>query len=94
MRITIRLFGRLHDLCGGTEFERDAPGAATVATVWAMLAAEFPLVAPYARSVSAAVNADFAKMTTVIADGDEVAFLPPVSGGMQVPRQPLGEECS
>jgi molybdopterin converting factor subunit 1 len=94
MRITIRLFGRLHDLCGATELERHAPAEATVATVWAMLAAEFPSVAPYARSVSAAVNADFAKMTTVLAEGDDVAFLPPVSGGAQAPRRTPGEECS
>jgi molybdopterin converting factor subunit 1 len=81
MRVTIRLFGRLHDLAGATELERDVPVAATAASVWHMLAAEVPVVAPYAQSVSVAVNADFAKMTTVLEDGDEVAFLPPVSGG-------------
>ncbi|HEX7485740.1 MAG TPA: molybdopterin converting factor subunit 1 [Vicinamibacterales bacterium] len=82
MRITIRLFGRLHDLAGASELEREVPMTATVASVWQMLAAEFPTVAPYARSVSAAVNADFVKTTTTLAEGDEVAFLPPVSGGM------------
>jgi molybdopterin converting factor small subunit len=34
--------------------------------------------------VSAAVNADFARMDAAVSDGDEVAFLPPVSGGQQV----------
>jgi molybdopterin converting factor subunit 1 len=82
MRITIRLFGRLHDLAGAAELAREVPDAATVESVWQGLAAEFPAVAPYARSVSAAVNADFAKKTTTLFDGDEVAFLPPVSGGM------------
>jgi molybdopterin converting factor small subunit len=53
----------------------------TAADVWQALAAEFPAVAPHARSVSVAVNADFARMTTVLGNGDEVAFLPPVSGG-------------
>jgi sulfur-carrier protein len=81
MRVRIRLFGRLHDLVGATEAQRDLPAAATAGDVWQMLAAEFPAVAPYARSVSVAVNADFAKMTTMLRDGDEVAFLPPVSGG-------------
>jgi molybdopterin converting factor subunit 1 len=81
MRVTIRLFGRLHDLAGATELERGVPAAATAASVWQMLAAEFPAVAPYTRSVSVAVNADFARMTTVLGNGDAVAFLPPVSGG-------------
>jgi molybdopterin converting factor subunit 1 len=81
MRITIRLFGRLREMAGAPELEREVPAAATVATAWALLATEFPQVAPYARSVSAAVNADFAKMTAPLAAGDEVAFLPPVSGG-------------
>jgi molybdopterin converting factor subunit 1 len=81
MRITIRLFGRLHDLAGATHVERTVPAEATVATAWDVVAAEYPAVAPYARSVSAAVNADFAKLTTPLEDGDEVAFLPPVSGG-------------
>lgn len=81
MRVTIRLFGRLHDLAGATSLDREVPDGATVQGAWNALAAEFPAVAPYARSVSPAVNADFAKMTTGLADGDEVAFLPPVSGG-------------
>jgi molybdopterin converting factor subunit 1 len=75
------LFGRLHDLAGAAELERDAPTGATVGDVWRQLAAEIPAIAPYSRSISAAVNADFARMTTAVADGDEVAFLPPVSGG-------------
>ena len=63
------------------ELVRAVPAPATVATVWQALSDEFPAVAPYARSLSAAVNAEFAKITTTVADGDEVAFLPPVAGG-------------
>jgi len=81
MRITIRLFGRLRDMAGATELSRELASPATVASAWQLLASEFPQVAPYARSVSAAINADFAKMTAAIEAGDEVAFLPPVSGG-------------
>jgi molybdopterin converting factor subunit 1 len=81
MLVRIRLFGRLHDLAGASELERQVPGDATVATVWERLASEFPSLASYRRSVSAAVNADFSRMTARLTDGDEVAFLPPVSGG-------------
>jgi molybdopterin converting factor subunit 1 len=81
MHVRVRLFGRLHDLVGASELDRDVPPGSTVGAVWQQLAAEFPAVGPYARAVSAAVNADFSKMTAAVADGDEVAFLPPVSGG-------------
>jgi len=81
MRVTIRLFAGLHDLAGAAELAREVPAEATVGTVWAMLVKEFPALAPYASSVSGAVNADYARMTSPVRDGDEVAFLPPVSGG-------------
>ncbi len=81
MQVTIRLFGRLREMAGAPELRRDVPESATVAAAWDLLAAEFPSMAPYARSVSAAVNADFAKMSARLAKNDEVAFLPPVSGG-------------
>ncbi len=81
MRVIVRLFGRLHDLVGTSVLEREIEAPATAAGVWQMLATETPAVAPYAESVSVAVNADFARMTTRLEAGDEVAFLPPVSGG-------------
>jgi molybdopterin converting factor small subunit len=60
---------------------RDIAPGATIRSVWRDLAAEFPELANYERSISSAVNADYAKMDQVLSDGDEVAFLPPVSGG-------------
>jgi molybdopterin converting factor subunit 1 len=81
MRVTVRLFARLRDIAGAAELVRDVPKGATVATVWDTLATEFPELASYRSSISSAVNADYAKMQTAVQDGDEVAFLPPVSGG-------------
>jgi molybdopterin converting factor small subunit len=49
--------------------------------VWNALLRDYPAIAPYAASMSCAVNADYARMTTTVHEGDEVAFLPPVSGG-------------
>ena len=79
--MTVRLFARLRELAGTGELVREAPAGATVRTVWDSLTADFPALAPYAQSISCAVNADYARMTTAIDDGDEIAFLPPVSGG-------------
>ena len=81
MHVTVRLFARLRDLVGAGELQREVPEDATVAGVWAVLVRDYPAAAPYAESMSCAVNAEYARMTTTIHDGDEVAFLPPVSGG-------------
>jgi molybdopterin converting factor subunit 1 len=81
MHVRVRLFARLRELVGSGELERDVPDGATVETVWASLVRDHSVIAPYAESMSCAVNADYARMTTPLSDGDEVAFLPPVSGG-------------
>jgi sulfur-carrier protein len=81
MRITIRLFARLRDLAGSGTLTREVQDGASVETVWQGLAREFPAAAPLRASIAAAVNADYAKFETAVAEGDEVAFLPPVSGG-------------
>ena len=81
MRVTVRLFARLRDIAGASELARDLAPGATIGDLWRQLAGEFPELAPYERSISSAVNADYARLDTPLADGDEVAFLPPVSGG-------------
>jgi molybdopterin converting factor subunit 1 len=81
MRVTVRLFARLREIAGAADLTRDVPAPATAATVWASLVAEFPALAPYAPTISCAVNEEYAKLSTPVREGDEVAFLPPVSGG-------------
>jgi molybdopterin converting factor subunit 1 len=81
MRVTVRLFARLRDIAGAAELARDVTPGATIGTVWHQLADEYPELEPYGRSISSAVNADYARMDHVLGEGDEVAFLPPVSGG-------------
>ena len=81
MRVTVQLFARLRELAGTTEIECDVPSGATIRAVWAAAAARHPELEPFAANVSCARNEDFAKMTTAVSDGDQIAFLPPVSGG-------------
>jgi molybdopterin converting factor subunit 1 len=81
MRVTVRLFARLRDLAGSGELVRDVPGPATVQTVWRGLVEEMPALGEYERTMSVAVNADYSKLSAPVCEGDEVAFLPPVSGG-------------
>ena len=81
MRVTVRLFARLRELAGAGELSREVPPESTVDGVWTALVREFPAIAAYRQSLSCAVNAEYASFQTPIAEGDEVAFLPPVSGG-------------
>lgn len=81
MRVKVRLFARLRDLAGGAEMDQVVPEGATIATVWDALVSQHPALADYARAVSCARNDDFASMQIPVRDGDEIAFLPPVSGG-------------
>jgi molybdopterin synthase sulfur carrier subunit len=80
MRVTVRLFARLRDITGSSELVRDV-GEGTARQVWNDLVKEFPPLGAYTASISVAINTDYARLDGQVKDGDEVAFLPPVSGG-------------
>ena len=79
--MTVKLFARLRDIAGSPELARDVAPGATIGSVWRELAREFPALAAYGASVSCAVNEEYARPSRSLEDGDEIAFLPPVSGG-------------
>ena len=81
MRVTVRLFARLRELVGRSELQQELPDDATAQTAWDALVADNPGIAGYASSISCAVNEEYARLSQHLGDGDEVAFLPPVSGG-------------
>lgn len=81
MRVTVRLFARLRDIAGSSELHMDLPENATAGSLWDSLATKHSELAKYRDVISTAVNEDYAKLDCTLSDGDEVAFLPPVSGG-------------
>jgi len=81
MRVTVQCFARLRELSGRDEWVCDVPAGSTVGDVWDRLVASSPAAGALAATISCAVNAEFASMRAPVRDGDEVAFLPPVSGG-------------
>jgi molybdopterin converting factor subunit 1 len=81
MRVRVRLFARLREAAGRAECDVAVASGASVTDVWGALVARYPSLEPFGGSVTCAVNADFAKMAALVREGDEVAFLPPVSGG-------------
>jgi molybdopterin converting factor subunit 1 len=81
MRVTVRLFAQLRDLAGTSDLECTVAYGASVEDVWRTLLRDHPALASFSRAMSVAVNLDYARMDAPVQDGDEVAFLPPVSGG-------------
>ena len=81
MRVTVRLFARLREIAGASEVVVDVEPPATVAAVWSELARRHSGLHPFAHAVSAARNLEYVRPDAAVSDGDEIAFLPPVSGG-------------
>jgi molybdopterin converting factor subunit 1 len=79
--VRIRLFARLREIAGQGELSRSLPDGTDARGAWEEIAREYPALAPYGASISCAVNEEYAKFSTELKDGDEIAFLPPVSGG-------------
>jgi MoaE-MoaD fusion protein len=81
IRIRVRLFAMQRELAGTREEVLELPAGATIEHAWESLVAKHPLLAPGRPSVRFARNAAYAPSTTLLEDGDEVAMIPPVSGG-------------
>jgi molybdopterin converting factor subunit 1 len=79
--VTIRLFARLREMAGAPEVRLELPDAASVGDAWTALTRMVAGMDAYGPTVSCAVNEDYARMSSPLHEGDEVAFLPPVSGG-------------
>ncbi len=71
----------LKDIAGCSSDELTLPAGSTVETVFEHYAHRFPRLGDYSGSVVLALNQQFQPRATAVGDGDEVAFLPPVSGG-------------
>jgi molybdopterin converting factor subunit 1 len=81
MKATVRLFARLADLAGTREVELDLGEGLTAADVLPLLARHYPALAGFDASLMYAVNSEYADPSQPIRDGDEIALIPPVSGG-------------
>ena len=87
MRIRVRLFAVQRELAGTREVSLDLPVGATIEDGWTALVARFPILAPGRPSVRFAHNGEYAEPTRALADGDELACIPPVSGGADEPPE-------
>lgn len=81
MRVRVLFFGRLKDIVGRSEEDAELSDGARVEDLFARYGRSFPELAQFRASVVASVNQEFAEWRSPLSSGDEVAFLPPVSGG-------------
>jgi molybdopterin synthase catalytic subunit len=88
MRVGVRLFAGLRELAGARERELELPEGATVADVWPALG-----LGDEPGGLLYAVNRSYVEPTQALAAGDEVALIPPVSGGaFRLSAEPLSLE--
>ena len=81
MRVRLRYFASIRERVGRTAEELDVPAGFTVAQLWEQLVAEVPDLAQ--QRYRPAVNQEYTTPDHALAEGDEVVFIPPVSGGAE-----------
>jgi molybdopterin converting factor subunit 1 len=81
MRVRVRFFGLLKDMCGSAEDQLELSAGSPAKAVFDHYSARFPQLASMGGSIVLAVNHEFAAPADLLKEGDEGALLPPVSGG-------------
>jgi molybdopterin converting factor subunit 1 len=81
MKVSVKLFAAARDIAGLAEADLAISPGATVANVKAQLSSRFPQLQPLLERSLVAVNSEYAADASPVSDGDEVALIPPVSGG-------------
>ena len=81
MTVRVLYFASFREAAGRDEEQKSVPSGARVQDLWAELARSIPHFARFPAMPPAAVNRQYADAATLLREGDEVAFLPPVAGG-------------
>lgn len=81
MRIKVLFFGLTHDLTGFDQEQLEIPEGEKLEGLWRRYESRFPGLGAMANSLLVAVNQEIADRSRLLCNGDEVAFIPPVSGG-------------
>jgi molybdopterin synthase sulfur carrier subunit len=82
MHIRIRYFASLREIVGQNEEILTLPAQASISDVQAQLLTRYPRLQPILERCLCAVNRGYANADTVLHDGDELVFIPPMGGGI------------
>lgn len=88
VRIRVLFFGVLRDLLGSASDDVSLQEGATLRDLLAGYETRFPRLKQFAPTLALAINQEYAAPASALSDGDEVAFLPPVSGGATASTEP------
>ena len=81
IRVHVKFFAAARDAAGTASTDLELPTSATVADALAVLIEQFPPLATHADRLAVAVNLSYARRDQALNDDDELALIPPVSGG-------------
>ena len=82
MKVTVLFFATCREIFGEREQEVDLPAGATVSDLVEVLSSGAPTFREMDRSMMVSVNQAYVERDRSLEDGDEIAFIPPVSGGL------------
>ncbi len=83
VRVRVLFFGQLKDIVGFAQDDAELSDGARVEDLFERYGRRFPKLAEFRASIAASVNQEYSGWRAPLSSGDEVAFLPPVSGGQQ-----------
>ena len=98
MRVTVRLFAMLREQAGWRQRDVELPEGATIEDAWRAVSAANPAIARQREAVRFARNREYAGAEQPLADGDELALIPPVAGGgdalrrLEISADPISDE--
>jgi molybdopterin converting factor subunit 1 len=81
IRLNVLFFGRLKDAIGHGQESIEIAADSRIEDLFAHCVSRYPELAAHRKAMAVSRNREFAAWTTPLHSGDEVAFLPPVSGG-------------
>jgi len=79
--VRVRLFARLREQSGTETEALQVPPGANLGEVYDVLRRKHPALEADRKAVRGAINRELSDWSAIVSDGDEVAFIPPVSGG-------------
>lgn len=82
MKVRVRLFAMLRERAGTGDALHELPEGSTVDDLWNTLRREYQGLAGAGLKLLYAVNSEYVSPDHRLSDGDEIAFIPPVSGGV------------
>ncbi|HHL71844.1 MAG TPA: molybdopterin converting factor subunit 1 [Bacteroidetes bacterium] len=81
MKVDVKLFAVLREIAGREQVTLELPEPVALTELFEQLSADHPGLTRYQTITSFALNGEYAEPATIVNDGDEVALIPPISGG-------------